>query len=65
MEARNDVLVSKAMAFLTSVVKYERHRALFETPGVLDSICGQIIIPNMGLRGKIPRLMGRIGRGVI
>jgi exportin-2 (importin alpha re-exporter) len=49
-EQRNDVLVSKAMSFLTSVVKYERHRGLFETPGVLDSICSQIILPNMTLR---------------
>lgn len=49
-EPRNDVLVSKAMSFLTSVVKYERHRAIFESEGVLNSICSQIVLPNMTLR---------------
>ncbi|KAI8901692.1 Cse1-domain-containing protein [Globomyces pollinis-pini] len=46
----NDVLVSKAISFITSVVKHERHRALFEAPGVLDSICRQVVLPNMTLR---------------
>jgi exportin-2 (importin alpha re-exporter) len=50
IDLRNDILVSKAMSFLTSVVKLERHRGLFEAPGILDSICSQIILPNMTLR---------------
>jgi exportin-2 (importin alpha re-exporter) len=51
METRNDVLVSKAITFLTSVVKHERHRGLFENEGVLNSICEQVVLPNMNLRG--------------
>jgi exportin-2 (importin alpha re-exporter) len=48
----NDVLVSKAISFLTSVVKHERHRQLFENENVMNSICSQIVLPNMMLRGK-------------
>jgi exportin-2 (importin alpha re-exporter) len=47
----NDVLVSKAISFLTSVVKHERHRQLFESENVMNSICSQIVLPNMMLRG--------------
>jgi exportin-2 (importin alpha re-exporter) len=50
-EQRFDMLVSKAMSFLTAVVKHERHRSLFENENVLNSICTQIILPNMALRG--------------
>ena len=50
-EPCNDVLVSKAISFLTSVVKHERHRQLFESENVMNSICSQIVLPNMMLRG--------------
>ncbi|KAJ3273693.1 importin-alpha export receptor [Terramyces sp. JEL0728] len=50
IEPKNDILVSKAIAFLTSVVKHERHKALFEAPDTLNSICSRIILPNMYLR---------------
>jgi exportin-2 (importin alpha re-exporter) len=52
-EPRNDILVSKAISFLTSVVKHQRHRGLFESEGILNSICTQIILPNMTLRGNL------------
>ena len=55
-EPRNDYLVSKAMSFLTSVVKHERHRSLFEAENVLSNICTQVILPNMALRGILLRL---------
>lgn len=51
IEQRNDILVSKAISFITSVVKHERHRALFESEQVMNSICSQIVLPNMALRG--------------
>ena len=46
-------LVSKAIGFLTVVVKPARHRAMFENPTVLRSFCEKIILPNMTLRGIV------------
>jgi exportin-2 (importin alpha re-exporter) len=43
-------LVSKAIGFLTSVVKPIRHRELFQNPETLRSICSLIVLPNMSLR---------------
>ncbi|KAI9013270.1 Cse1-domain-containing protein [Gaertneriomyces semiglobifer] len=50
LQPKYDLLVSKAIGFLTSVVKPARHRALFENPETLRSICEKIVLPNMGLR---------------
>jgi exportin-2 (importin alpha re-exporter) len=49
-DPKNDVLVSKAMAFLTTVVRHERHRKIFDNPSALASICAQIVLPNMTIR---------------
>ncbi|KAJ3329009.1 importin-alpha export receptor [Blyttiomyces sp. JEL0837] len=49
-EAKYDSLVSKAIGFLTAVVRPSRHKVFFESPEVLRSICEKIIIPNMTLR---------------
>lgn len=50
LEPRNDVLVAKAISFLTAVVRHRRHKGLFESEGVLSSICTQVVLPNMTLR---------------
>ncbi|KAF8928861.1 putative importin-alpha export receptor [Dissophora ornata] len=50
LEPRNDTLVSKAMSFLTSVVKNGRHRDMFSSTDVLSQLCEKIVLPNMGLR---------------
>ncbi|KAF9182619.1 importin-alpha export receptor, partial [Haplosporangium sp. Z 767] len=50
LEPRNDTLVSKAMSFLTSVVKNGRHREMFSSNDVLSQLCEKIVLPNMGLR---------------
>ncbi|KAI7823046.1 Cse1-domain-containing protein [Gamsiella multidivaricata] len=50
LEPRNDSLVSKAMSFLTSVVKNGRHRDMFSSNDVLSQLCEKVILPNMGLR---------------
>lgn len=50
-EQRFDILVSKAMSFLTAVVKHDRHKSIFEGENVLGSICIRIILPNITLRG--------------
>lgn len=53
LESKNDLLSSKAMAFLTSVVRQERHKPLFENPDVLKSICLKVVLPNIELRGLL------------
>ncbi|KAJ3191341.1 Exportin-2 [Irineochytrium annulatum] len=50
LETKNDMLVSKAIAVLTSVVRPARHRHMFAQPEVLKNICEKIILPNMTLR---------------
>ncbi|KAI9143350.1 karyopherin Kap109 [Paraphysoderma sedebokerense] len=50
MDTKNDLLVSHAIAFLTSVVKQPRHQAVFSSPETLASICEKVIVPNMMLR---------------
>ncbi|KAF9082059.1 importin-alpha export receptor [Mortierella sp. AD031] len=50
LEPKNDTLVSKAMSFLTSVVKNGRHKEMFSSKDVLSQLCEKIVLPNMGLR---------------
>ncbi|KAJ3086862.1 Exportin-2, partial [Quaeritorhiza haematococci] len=49
-EPKNDLLVSKAIGFLTSVVRPQRHRELFANPDTLRGICEKVVLPNMILR---------------
>lgn len=49
-QPKNDVLVSKSMAFLTSVIKPIHHKQLFQDVNTLRSICSDIVLPNMQLR---------------
>lgn len=51
LEPKNDFLVSKAISFLTSVVKPARHRDMFSNPEALKSICSRVVVSNMTLRG--------------
>ncbi|WVQ82556.1 hypothetical protein IAT38_004685 [Cryptococcus sp. DSM 104549] len=48
--AREDVLVSRALKFLSVVVKMGNHRAMFAAPETLNAFCEKIILPNMSLR---------------
>ena len=50
LETKNDFLVSKAIGFLTSIVKPARHREMFSNAETLKLICSKIVIPNMTLR---------------
>ncbi|KAH9244665.1 hypothetical protein BASA81_017925 [Batrachochytrium salamandrivorans] len=43
-------LVNRMMSFLASVAKACASPILFEQPGALERICGQIVLPNMALR---------------
>ncbi|CAI2184411.1 17659_t:CDS:10 [Funneliformis geosporum] len=50
LESKYDILVSKAMAFLSKVVKLERYSGLFAKRDVLTQFCEKIILPNMYFR---------------
>lgn len=43
-------LVSKALAFLTSVVKVQKHAHLFGSENVLQQVVEKVVLPNMSLR---------------
>eukprot|EP00842_Homolaphlyctis_polyrhiza_P002385 jgi/Hompol1/3147/HPOL_003135-RA len=49
-EPKNDVLVNRMLVFLSSVVKPANHKQMFSSPQTLQSICCDIILPNMRLR---------------
>lgn len=48
LEPKYDLLVSKAMAFLTAVANIQRHAPIFEQS--LDQVIKLIVLPNMALR---------------
>ncbi|ORX36025.1 Cse1-domain-containing protein [Kockovaella imperatae] len=48
--AKEDVLVSRALKFLSVVVKMGDHRDMFSSPATLNMFCERIILPNMTLR---------------
>ncbi|CAG8707166.1 4269_t:CDS:10 [Cetraspora pellucida] len=50
IEAKYDLLVSKSMAFLSTVVKLERYHNLFNNETALTQFCQKIVLPNMYLR---------------
>ncbi|OXB34588.1 importin-alpha export receptor [Cryptococcus neoformans] len=47
---REDVLVSRALRFLSVVVKMGNHRAMFAASETLNAFCEKIILPNMAIR---------------
>ncbi|BEJ11174.1 hypothetical protein CspHIS471_0105960 [Cutaneotrichosporon sp. HIS471] len=47
---RDDVLVSRALKFLSVVVKMGSHRDMFASPDTLKLFCEKIILPNMSIR---------------
>lgn len=47
---KNDILVGKALSFLTCVVKRPRHASLFEAEQTLQQFIEKIVLPNMALR---------------
>ncbi|KAL7752979.1 importin-alpha export receptor [Sorochytrium milnesiophthora] len=49
-QPKNDMLVSRAITLLTSVVRRASHRANFESPSTLTNIVQNIVLPNMRLR---------------
>lgn len=50
LQSKYDLLVNRALAFLTSVAKIERHIHMFEATEVLTLLIEKIVIPNMTMR---------------
>jgi hypothetical protein len=64
----DEQLVSRALKFLSVIVKMGSHREMFASPETLTAFCEKIILPNMGMRGKqsLPTmLMNRKRRGAV
>ena len=49
-ETKNDILVSKALQFLTSVTRIQQHAQAFNNEGVLSQVVEKVILPNLTLR---------------
>lgn len=50
LQPKYDLLVNRALAFLTSVAKIDRHTHMFEPVEVLTLLVEKIVIPNMTMR---------------
>jgi exportin-2 (importin alpha re-exporter) len=50
LEPKYDILVSKALAFLTSVAKIQSENNIFAANGVLAEVVKNIVLPSMSLR---------------
>lgn len=53
-------LVSRALKFLSVVVKMGSHRDMFAAPDTLKLFCEKIILPNMMIRGEFEDLFSNI-----
>ncbi|KAG4306464.1 hypothetical protein PORY_000452 [Pneumocystis oryctolagi] len=51
-EKKNDILVEKILAFLTSVVKIQRYSHLFRSQDVLRQLIENMILPNVSSQGS-------------
>ncbi|EGE07484.1 chromosome segregation protein Cse1 [Trichophyton equinum CBS 127.97] len=49
-ETKYDILVSKALQFLTSIAKISEHAAAFQNEGTLGQVTEKVILPNITLR---------------
>ena len=49
-ETKYDILVSKALQFLTSVIKSPQHAAPFNDEALLGQVVERVILPNLSLR---------------
>lgn len=49
-QTKYDILVSKALQFLTSVVKIKQHADVFNDKNVLGQVVENVVLPNLSLR---------------
>ncbi|KAL9106794.1 MAG: hypothetical protein Q9227_008216 [Pyrenula ochraceoflavens] len=50
LETKNDILVSKALGFLTSIARINEEAKAFEDQSTLNQIVEKVILPNISLR---------------
>lgn len=50
LETKYDILVSKALQFLTSVAHIRQHAVAFENEGTLGQVVEKVVLPNLSLR---------------
>ncbi|XP_014286249.1 exportin-2 [Halyomorpha halys] len=50
LQPKNDLLVSNALQFLSTIAERQQYRHLFEDKNVLTGICEKVIIPNIHFR---------------
>lgn len=50
LSAKYDTLVSKAVGFLSTVVRMGSSREMFQSPETLEQLCSAIILPNISIR---------------
>lgn len=50
METKYDILISKALQFLTSVTRISKHAQTFNTEATMGHVVERVIIPNLTLR---------------
>lgn len=50
LETKYDILVSKALQFLTSVCRFQEHAANFNDEAILGQVVEKVILPNISLR---------------
>ena len=50
METKYDILVSKALQFLTSVTRISEHARSFDDESIMEQVVERVILPNLALR---------------
>ncbi|KAI4180184.1 MAG: hypothetical protein L6R41_007404 [Letrouitia leprolyta] len=50
LDTKNDILVSKALQFLTSVTRMSQHASAFNSEDVMSQVIERVILPNLSLR---------------
>ncbi|KAL8771323.1 MAG: hypothetical protein Q9209_003228 [Squamulea sp. 1 TL-2023] len=50
LETKNDILVSKALQFLTSVTRLSQHARAFNNEDTMSQVIERVVLPNLSLR---------------
>ncbi|KAL8674355.1 MAG: hypothetical protein Q9168_001215 [Polycauliona sp. 1 TL-2023] len=50
LETKNDILVSKALQFLTSVTRLSQHAQAFSNEDTMSQVVERVVLPNLSLR---------------
>ncbi|KAL8941402.1 MAG: hypothetical protein Q9211_001843 [Gyalolechia sp. 1 TL-2023] len=50
LDTKNDILVSKALQFLTSVTRMSQHARAFNSEDIMSQVIERVVLPNLSLR---------------